>query len=200
MAWTLMGRCRPANLFAMAANHEDRVRARLRQLRFERGLTLAEVAAAAGMATSTLSRLERGARGLTLAHVDRLAGALGVDADELLARRRGGDPEPQSRDGKRWWPLTEESTTRARAYRVAIPADLRDPEPRSHEGHQWLYVLRGRLRLVLGERDMVLETGEAAQFHTWDPHWTGAVDGPVELLVIFSPEGRPLRTIRPGPA
>jgi quercetin dioxygenase-like cupin family protein len=83
---------------------------------------------------------------------------------------------------------------------VAIPAELRDPEPRSHEGHQWLYVLRGRLRLVLGDRDTVLETGEAVEFHTWQPHWTGAVDGPVDLLVIFSPDGKPLRTSRPGPA
>jgi quercetin dioxygenase-like cupin family protein len=40
------------------------------------------------------------------------------------------------------------------------------------------YVLSGRARLVLGANDLVLEPGEAAEFSTWTPHWTGAVDGP----------------------
>jgi len=50
-----LARCR-----AISANDDihDRVRRRLRALRAERGLTLAEVAAGAGMDASTLSRLE----------------------------------------------------------------------------------------------------------------------------------------------
>ncbi len=182
---------------------EDRVRARLRQLRFERGLTLAEAAGAAGIDPSTLSRLESGSRRLTLAHVARLARALGVGTDELLAHRRADDPRdgsPRTVDGKVWWPLTEESTAGARAYLVRIPAELREPAPRSHEGHQWLYVLRGRLRLVLGGSDVVVERGEAAEFPTWLPHWIGAVDGPVEVLVIFGPHGQAVRVHRPPAA
>ena len=175
---------------------EDRVRARLRQLRFERGLNLADVAVTAGMATSTLSRLESGARRLTLDHVARLARALDVDADELLVRRRTEEDAarlPQTRDGKTWWPLTDESAQGPRAYRVRIPAELREPALRTHEGHQWLYVLRGRLRVVVERHDVVVARGEALQFSTWLPHWIGAVDDEVELLVIFSPDGEALR-------
>jgi transcriptional regulator with XRE-family HTH domain len=179
----------------MAHDLEDTVRARLRQLRFERGMTLAQVAAAAGMAPSTLSRLESGARRITIAHAETFAAALGVDTDALLARRRAAADAPETRDGKSWRPLTVESTTGPRAYQVRIPAELREPAPQSHEGHQWLYVLRGRLRLIAGERDVVLHPGEAAQLHTWLPHWTGAVEETVELLVIFSPDGTPLRTM-----
>ena len=57
-----------------------------------------------------------------------------------------------------------------------LPGGLarRDPAPRAHEGHDWLDVLNGRLRLVLGEHDLVLAAGEAAEFDTRTPHWFGA--------------------------
>lgn len=48
------------------------------------------------------------------------------------------------------------------------------PDPRTHEGYEWLYVLSGRLRLVLAEHDVVLGPGEAAEFDTRVPHWFGS--------------------------
>src|SRR5215469_10160284 len=38
------------------------------------------------------------------------------------------------------------------------------PELQRHEGRNWLCVLSGRLRLVLGENDLVLATGEVAEY------------------------------------
>src|SRR5699024_2810642 len=70
-----------------------------------------------------------------------------------------------------------------------------EPEPacgtqRSHEGYEWMYVLDGRLRLLLGELDLVLGAGEVAEFDTHTPHWFGAAgDRPVELLSLFGPQG-----------
>ena len=61
-----------------------RVRRRLRDLRAERGLTLAQVAERANLDVSTLSRLESGKRRLTLDHLPGLAAALGVSIDELI--------------------------------------------------------------------------------------------------------------------
>ena len=58
-----------------------------------------------------------------------------------------------------------------------------------HDGNDWFYVLHGRLRLILGDQDLVLEPGEAVEFTTLTPHWFGAVDGPVELIAIFGPQG-----------
>ena len=51
-----------------------------------------------------------------------------------------------------------------------------------HEGQDWIYVLSGRLRLILGDRDFAIKPGEAVEFSTWTPHWFGAVDGPVEAI------------------
>jgi mannose-6-phosphate isomerase-like protein (cupin superfamily) len=51
-------------------------------------------------------------------------------------------------------------------------------------------VLSGRLRLVLGDRDLVLEPGEAAEFDTRTPHWFGGADAePVEFLSLFGKHG-----------
>jgi quercetin dioxygenase-like cupin family protein len=59
-----------------------------------------------------------------------------------------------------------------------------------HEGYEWLYVLSGQLRLVLGEHDLVLSPGEAAEFDTRVPHWFDrAGTEPVEVLSLFGPQG-----------
>jgi quercetin dioxygenase-like cupin family protein len=53
-----------------------------------------------------------------------------------------------------------------------------------------LYVLNGRLRVVLGEQDFELSPGEAAEFDTRVPHWFGAAGPePVEFLSLFGRQG-----------
>lgn len=185
----------------MTANEsfDTRVRRRLRELRTEQGLTLAQVAGRAGMDVSTLSRLEAGKRRLALDHVPALAAALGVSADALLGERVTADPRvrsrPQRHDGLTMWPLTRRGPAGGlHAFKLVIDA-ARDTPPETlpvHEGHDWLYVLSGRLRLVLGEADLVVDPGEAVEFSTWTPHWFGAVDRPVEAIGLFGPQGERL--------
>ncbi len=171
---------------------EARVRARLRQARFERGLTLEQVARRAGLATSTVSRLESGARSLGLGRLARLAAALDTDLPRLVGEPSVLEPRP-ARDGKVWIALGSERPDELRAYKLVLPAELREPALGSHEGHVWLLVLGGRLRLVLADRDLVLHPGEMTAFSTWLPHWVGVVDEPVELLAVFSPTGEDMR-------
>ncbi len=175
---------------------DARVRGRLRQLRTERGLTLQQVADAAVLDVSTLSRLESGKRRLAIDHLPGLAAALGVSVDELLGPAVTPDPrvrrEPVTRNGMTMWPLTHAGPAGGlQAWKWRIEADRTtppDPLP-VHEGHDWMYVLSGRLRLLLGDQDVVIEPGEAVDFSTLTPHWFGAVDGPVEVIAIFGPQG-----------
>ena len=181
---------------AVEESVESRVRRRLRELRVERGLTLRQVSDRAHINISTLSRLESGKRRLALDHITGLATALGVSADELLAGGSPVDPrvhgEPVTRGGLTMWPLTNRDAAGGlRAFKVRVsPRRRRPPDHlRSHDGHDWMYVLDGRLRLLLGDQDLVIESGEAVEFSTWTPHWFGAVDGAVELIAVFGPHG-----------
>ena len=144
---------------------------------------------------STLSRLEAGKRRLALDHIPALAAALGVSSDELLGAGPPQDPRvrhpPRRFDGMTMWPLTNRGHAALQAYKIVVSARRRRPpaELKVHEGHDWLYVLHGRLRLLLGDDDLIIEPGEAVEFSTWTPHWFGAADGPVELIGIFGPHG-----------
>jgi transcriptional regulator with XRE-family HTH domain len=168
---------------------------RLRALRQQRDMTLADLSAATDISVSTLSRLESGQRRPNLELLLPLARAYGVPLDELIGAPATEDPriheQPFTRRGMTFVPLTRRSSG-LQAYKVVIPAD-RLPEksdPKVHEGYEWLYVLSGQLQLVLGEHDLVLRAGEAAEFETRIPHWfdrTGSER--VELLMLFGPQG-----------
>jgi len=168
---------------------------RLRALRRRRGVTLAGLAATTGISQSTLSRLESGQRRPNLELLLPLARAHGVPLDELVGAPHTGDPRvhirPIQRHNRTFMPLTRRAGG-TQAYKVIIPGSQRpiEPEPKSHEGYEWLYVLNGRLRLVLGDQDLVLTPGEVAEFDTHVPHWLGVPDAtPVELLILFGPQG-----------
>ena len=144
---------------------------------------------------STLSRLESGGRRPTLEQLLPLARAHGVTLDELVDAPPTGDPRihlrPVARHGMTMVPLTRRAGG-IQAYKLVIHAssDRRTPDPRTHEGYEWLYVLNGRLRVVLGEHDLVLAPGEAAEFDTRVPHWFGAAGTEsVEFLSLFGRQG-----------
>jgi transcriptional regulator with XRE-family HTH domain len=169
---------------------------RLRALRRQRGTTLADLSTATGISVSTLSRLESGARRPTLELLLPLARAHGVTLDELVDAPPTGDPRihlrPVTRHGMTMLPLSRRAGG-IQAYKLVIPGRATgapEPEPQTHEGYEWLYVLNGRLRVVLGEHDLVLAPGEAAEFDTRLPHWFAAAGPePVEILSLFGAQG-----------
>ncbi|MEU1616192.1 XRE family transcriptional regulator [Streptomyces sp. NPDC005722] len=176
---------------------------RLKRLRTRRGVTLAALSQTTGISTSTLSRLETGRRRPSLELLLPIAQAHRVPLDELVGAPEVGDPRvrlrPRRVNGRTVVPLTRQPGS-PQAWKVVIPVAQCEPDLRVHEGHEWLYVLSGRLRLLLGDGEAVLGVGEAAEFDTRLPHWFGSADGrPVEILSLFGRQGERMyvRT-RPG--
>jgi transcriptional regulator with XRE-family HTH domain len=174
------------------------VGSRLRALRQRRQVTLAQLSATTGISVSTLSRLESGQRRASLELLLPLARAHRVPLDDLVGAPPTGDPrvhlKPTVHHGMTVVPLSQQPGP-MQAYKMVLsPRDPEpEPDPQTHEGYDWLYVLSGRLRLVLGEHDLVLGPGEAAEFDTRTPHWFGAAgqpgDGPVEFLSLTNKQG-----------
>ena len=168
------------------------VPARLKAVRTRRGMTLVEVAEQTGISKSTLSRLETGQRRPTLELLLALSVTYRVPLDDLVAAPDVGDPRirlrPGQVKGRTVIPLSREPGS-MQAWKIVVPTSKVDPEPRAHDGHEWIYVLSGRMRLVVGDQDWVLGPGEVAEFDTQVPHWFGSTgQEPAEILSIF---GRP---------
>lgn len=170
---------------------------RLRTLRERSERTLADVGAATGISVSTLSRLESGTRRPVLELLLPLAREYEVSLDELLTLPTASDPRitPVVRqEGQRIIQRLTRRDSSLQVLRTRLlprPRDERDrPQLRSHPGFDWVYVLAGRLLLVLGEREFVLERGQAAEFDTATPHWFGSADArPADFLSLFTQEG-----------
>jgi transcriptional regulator with XRE-family HTH domain len=177
---------------------------RLKALRLRRDVTLTGLAEATGISVSTLSRLESGQRRPNLELLLPLAKAHQVPLDELVGAPATGDPRvhlrPMTAHGMTIIPLTRKPGG-IQAYKHIVPAGpVEEPSPQVHEGYEWLYVLNGRLRMVLGGQDLVLGAGEAVEFDTRVPHWFGRADGTtVEFLSLFGSQGERMHVrAKPG--
>jgi transcriptional regulator with XRE-family HTH domain len=172
---------------------EQVVRSRLRSLRHTLGLSLDELAERANLSPSTISRVETGKRTISLDVLVPLAAALQVGLDALLDVRSDDDvvirPVPSRAGGRTTWMLSQ-PTGSTIAVKMRLEPSDRAPEPRVHPGHDWFFVTEGRVRLRLGERELIVETGEAAEFATMTPHSIAASDGPAELVMIFDRDGQ----------
>ena len=157
------------------------VGSRLRALRQHRDITLTDLSAGTGISVSTLSRLESGQRKPTLELLLPLARAYDVPLDELVGAPPTGDPrvhlQPVRLGEMTAVPLSR-NPTGPQAYKLIIPPTRRagPGELKTHEGYEWVYILNGRLRLLLGDQDLVLTAGEAAEFDTRVPHSFGSAD------------------------
>ncbi|RJQ73809.1 helix-turn-helix domain-containing protein [Pseudonocardiaceae bacterium YIM PH 21723] len=170
---------------------------RLRALRTDRGLSLTALSAATGIGKSTLSRLESGQRKPTLELLLPISLTYQVPLAELVGAPEVGDPRvrlaPKMMHGHPAIPLTTEAGP-LQAFKMVLPADRIHPDPKMHEGYMWLYVLSGRMRLILGPHDVVLGAGEVAEFDTHLRHWFGSTgDGAVEFLALFGRQGERIR-------
>ncbi|KQM59532.1 MULTISPECIES: helix-turn-helix domain-containing protein [unclassified Agreia] len=176
------------------ARELEQVAPRLRRARQKKSMTLDELSRATGISRSTLSRLESGQRKPSLELLLPVVAALSVSLDEIVRSPRTEEtrvsPKPGHAVGRVLTPLSQHPGE-LQAYKITIPSTERVVELHTHSGHEWLYVLSGRLRVVLGEHDLILDEGEAAEFDTLHPHWFGSAGaGPVEILSMFGKQGQ----------
>jgi transcriptional regulator with XRE-family HTH domain len=173
------------------------VRQRIRGLRVAKGWSLDDLAARCYLSPSTLSRLETGHRRIALDQLAPIARALGTTLDQLVESVDDDDvvirPRRDDVRGMTTWLLTREPGPHGISVakmRITRPAPVRETiELRVHPGTDWFTVLSGTIVLLLGERTILVETGQAAKFSTMIPHAFGAHGGPAEVLCIFDHDG-----------
>ncbi|AMM19761.1 XRE family transcriptional regulator [Frondihabitans sp. PAMC 28766] len=180
---------------------DEVVRQRIRSLRLARGWTLDTLAARCSLSASTLSRIETGHRRIALDQLVPIAAALGTTLDQLVEPDDDEDvvirPEPEAQAGSTIWLLSRERDRRGVTIaKMRITPEREMSAPGVHPGYEWFTVLSGTIRLRLGERNILVREGQAAEFPTMTPHAILAHDGPAEILTIFDHDGE--RAHMPG--
>ena len=173
---------------------EALVRQRLRSYRHTLGWSLDELGARSHLSPSTISRVETGKRTLSLDVLGPLARALHVDVNALLDPGEGDTdvvirPLPSSSPGRTTWPLSRPTSGRY-AMKMRLEPDAPVDDARVHPGRDWIFVLSGRLRLTLGDREIEVGEGEAAEFSCDVPHTFRALGGTAELIMLFDRDGQ----------
>jgi len=171
---------------------------KLKLLRVQAGLTLEELAQAAELTRSYVSKLERGVSTPSIGAALRIAKALGVKVEELFAESPEDDPIVINRaqpgaDAPGWAPRVVSGTLpghRMVAF-VMSPTDepVRNHPMSHHQGEEILYVLKGTVSLQLARRRETLNAGDSAHFNSSIPHKITSVGKhPASVLLVIAEE------------
>lgn len=168
---------------------EIRVTNRLRQLRVDKGLTLQQVATQAQLSQGFLSRVENHKAGITIANLERLAGALSVplatffeedDRTLPLTICRAGEGRQGHITGSRRFRYEMLAANKKgkmmEPLLVELGARARTPKLQSHPGEEFNYILSGACRLSYGKRTIDLREGDTAYYDATVPHGSVALN------------------------
>jgi len=178
-----------------ASNPTAGIGPRLRQLRTKRGVSLAEVAAAAGISVGFLSALERSQMSASVGTLRRLARYYKTNILEFFdptetntplvrpARRKVLEAGPGVRMELLAW-----GNTVMEPHLFRIKPQAGSGESYTHEGEEFLFVLRGELKISLADEEYHLKRGDSFYFESATPHhWKNPGPSETWLLWINTP-------------
>ncbi len=172
---------------------------RLRAIRVLRRLTLRDVAEAARVSESFVSRLERGRSSASVATLQRLAGALGIEISDLFDETPPSQPRVLRREARQpleWGHLGRKTLLTPKPFHSLEvvsaefePGGSTGDEPYTHgDSEELLLVLAGRVQLQLGTELFDLGKGDSVNYRSSTPH---RVSNPgevaAEVLFVISP-------------
>lgn len=195
-----------ANSSNLAAGNEPRrIGLLIQRIRRERHLRLEDLAQRAGYTKGFLSKIENGRANPPIATLLRVAGALGIDAAELLGGAGAGEAaDPQGSvhvaaaerlkinhasagPGYDYWSLAAPRRNKAmEPFLLTVRPGEVDPAKRfEHPGEEFIHVLQGRTEYVVGDEKFVLGPGDSLYFDSTRPHAPLPLGGPVTFLAVF---------------
>lgn len=178
-----------------ASNPTAGIGPRLRQLRTKRGVSLAEVAAAAGISVGFLSALERSQMSASVGTLRRLARYYKTNILEFFDPTETNTPlvRPDRRKVLEAGPgvrmeLLAWGNTVMEPHLFRIKPQAGSGESYSHEGEEFLFVLRGVLKISLADEEYHLKRGDSFYFESATPHhWKNPGPGETWLLWVNTP-------------
>lgn len=177
---------------------KESVGERIKALRIERGMTLAELSERANLSISYLSQIERDK---TTPSLSTLTGIARVFNTGLRYFFEDGDEaahvvyasQAENGPGRDISPERVRLTVQAgdamvEVYRVVLRPHMRPEQLAPHAGEEFGFVLAGELTMVVGDERFTLAAGDSIHYDAWQPHaWTNEGDAPCMVLWARSP-------------
>jgi DNA-binding transcriptional MerR regulator/mannose-6-phosphate isomerase-like protein (cupin superfamily) len=164
---------------------------RLRQLRQARNLSLSQVAKAVGVSVGFLSALERSQMSASVGTLSRIARFYRTNILDFSTTGSPSGPlvRPKERKVLEAGPgvkleLLAWGNTVMEPHLFRIAPQAGSGESYTHAGEEFLYVLRGQLKISLGDDDYVLKAGDSFYFESTREHrWKNP--GRSETLILW---------------
>jgi transcriptional regulator with XRE-family HTH domain len=171
---------------------------RIAALRLEKGLTLDTLASGTGLATSFLSKLERGQTSISVDNLRSVAHFLGVEmvhffeqdarSTAIVTRRGEGPPLKVGKTDAFGESLVSSTRSTLQATLYRTPAGQGRSEGFSHPGEEFVYVIKGRVRYFVGGADYDLGPGDSIWHRSSEPHgWKSLGPAPALTLHVNTP-------------
>ena len=172
---------------------------RLRAIRLLRRLTLREVADAAGVSESFVSQLERGRSSASVATLQRLAAAVGIEVSDLFAGESQSGPRVLRRHERQlleWGHLGRKALLTPKPFQsleIVVarfePGGSTGDEPYTHgDSEELLLVTAGRVHVQLGPDVHELRAGDSVHYRSSTPHRvSNPGDEPAEVVFVITP-------------
>jgi transcriptional regulator with XRE-family HTH domain len=171
---------------------------RIRAIRQLRRRTLKEIATAAGISESFLSQLERGRTNATIATLQRLSTALGIEVSDLF---NTGTARPRvlrrdTREFVEWGSLGRKALLTPKPFHsleVVVarfePGGSTGDEPYTHgDSEELLIVVEGGVHVQLGTEIHDVSAGDSVHYQSSTPHRvSNPHDETAEVLFVISP-------------
>ncbi|GAA1642876.1 XRE family transcriptional regulator [Nonomuraea sp. NPDC048882] len=172
--------------------------ARIRKLRTERGLTLAQLAAAAGVSSGLISQVERDLADPSLETLRKIAKVLDLplfslfqepDAAVVAVVRQDKRMLVRSPTGGVTYTRVSPGHGRLEVLEGRLePGGSSAAEPWSHPSEECVLVLRGRLVVEVSGVEHALEEGDSCYFDSALPHrYLNPGEEPVDFLITATP-------------
>ena len=159
----------------------DAIADNLRNLRENRNLSLDQLSERTGVSKSMLRQIETGKSSPTIATIWKIANGLRVSFTALLRKPtvaaevrsfRGQAPLTGEKDHYRLFPLVPfEPQQSFETYYVEIDPDtVFKGEPHEGDVYEYVFVIKGKLRIVVEEKSFDINENEFLQFQADRPH------------------------------
>jgi transcriptional regulator with XRE-family HTH domain len=175
---------------------------RLKKLREEHRYSMRQLAKRASVSPSLISEVERGRVEPSISVLKRLATSLDTTLTYFFSEPRSDGDRVVRSDARRT--LRQPSTGTGISFSLLAPDNTEmlepiygvydvgasmGPDPVTHEGEEWGMVLKGRLKVWLGDEIYFLDEGDSIYFPSTIPHRLANVaNEPTEYVWVNCPK------------